>query len=202
MGPIVWIGPIRMCAPRVCSTRRLQQRAIFQWCNDFSATRPSFDDRRVESPTTISRRPDGYACLMTTLGYALSCEEFHPSELVRQAARAQQAGFEALWIFDHFHRPRKPGVRTAHAVWPNAQLPGELGQNLPTPAHFEQASSLVTTEAVAQSVPAGPDARPYLDRIKEFAAAGFDEVYVQQIGDDQEQFFAFWEPEIDPGLTA
>jgi G6PDH family F420-dependent oxidoreductase len=40
---------------------------------------------------------------MTSLGYSLSCEEFAPAELVRQAVRVESAGFERLWISDHFH---------------------------------------------------------------------------------------------------
>ena len=40
---------------------------------------------------------------MTTFGYFLSGEEHDPKELVRQAVMAEQAGFEALWISDHFH---------------------------------------------------------------------------------------------------
>jgi G6PDH family F420-dependent oxidoreductase len=40
---------------------------------------------------------------MTTFGYFLSCEEYDPAELIDQAVRAQQAGFDALWISDHFH---------------------------------------------------------------------------------------------------
>ena len=37
------------------------------------------------------------------LGYFLSCEEWGPHDLVAQAAKAQDAGFHALWISDHFH---------------------------------------------------------------------------------------------------
>jgi G6PDH family F420-dependent oxidoreductase len=37
------------------------------------------------------------------IGYFLSCEEFSPLELVEQAQRAQEAGFHALWISDHYH---------------------------------------------------------------------------------------------------
>jgi G6PDH family F420-dependent oxidoreductase len=37
------------------------------------------------------------------LGYFLSSEEHPPGELVRQASMAADAGFEALWISDHFH---------------------------------------------------------------------------------------------------
>src|SRR2546423_13870244 len=37
------------------------------------------------------------------IGYFLSCEEFGPADLLGQARRAQDAGFEALGISDHFH---------------------------------------------------------------------------------------------------
>ena len=37
------------------------------------------------------------------IGCFLSCEEFGPRELVEQARRAEQAGFHALWISDHYH---------------------------------------------------------------------------------------------------
>ena len=37
------------------------------------------------------------------IGYFLSCEEFGPQELVAQARQAEEAGFHALWISDHFH---------------------------------------------------------------------------------------------------
>jgi G6PDH family F420-dependent oxidoreductase len=40
---------------------------------------------------------------MASIGYFLSCEQFGPAELVDQARRAEQAGFERLWISDHFH---------------------------------------------------------------------------------------------------
>lgn len=40
---------------------------------------------------------------MATIGYFLASEQFGPKDLVDQARRAQQAGFEALWISDHFH---------------------------------------------------------------------------------------------------
>ncbi|SDC18997.1 F420-dependent oxidoreductase, G6PDH family [Mycolicibacterium neoaurum] len=40
---------------------------------------------------------------MAKIGYFLSSEQFTPKELVDQAKRAEDAGFEALWISDHFH---------------------------------------------------------------------------------------------------
>lgn len=40
---------------------------------------------------------------MSTIGYFLSCEQYGPAELIEQAKRAEAAGFDALWISDHFH---------------------------------------------------------------------------------------------------
>ena len=40
---------------------------------------------------------------MTTIGYFLSSEEHGPDALVRQARQAEEAGFGAVWISDHYH---------------------------------------------------------------------------------------------------
>ena len=37
------------------------------------------------------------------IGYFLSSEEWGPRELVALAGKAEQAGFDGLWISDHFH---------------------------------------------------------------------------------------------------
>ncbi len=83
-------------------------------------------------------------------------------------------------------------LTTAHRLWPNEQLPGELAQLLPTPRHFEQASSLVTRDQVASATPCGPDVGRHVRAITEYVTAGYDEIYLQQIGPDQEAFFDFW----------
>src|ERR1044071_8575428 len=40
---------------------------------------------------------------VTRSGFFVSCEESPPAELVRQPGLAEQAGFDGLWISDHFH---------------------------------------------------------------------------------------------------
>jgi G6PDH family F420-dependent oxidoreductase len=90
--------------------------------------------------------------------------------------------------------------RTAHEYWPNAAIPGELGQELPMPAHFEQAAKLVREEDVAELVACGPDPERHLDNIRKYADAGFEHVYVHQIGPDQEGFFRFYRDEVLPKL--
>jgi coenzyme F420-dependent glucose-6-phosphate dehydrogenase len=89
-------------------------------------------------------------------------------------------------------------IKTAHEIWPNSAIPGELGQELPTPAHFEQAAQMVRPEDIARQVTHGPDAQAYLEKISEYVEAGFDHVYLHQIGPDQEGFIKFCESEILP----
>ncbi len=85
---------------------------------------------------------------------------------------------------------------TAHRLWPIEALPGELAQLLPTPAHFEQACSLIDADMVAEKIPCGPDLAAHFDRLEQYERAGFDEVYVQQVGPDLEGFFTAYEHEI------
>jgi coenzyme F420-dependent glucose-6-phosphate dehydrogenase len=97
-------------------------------------------------------------------------------------------------------KDEKQARRTAHEWWPTAAMKGELSQELPMPAHFEQAAKLVTEEEVAKVVICGPDPEPHFEKIKEYAEAGFDHIYIHQIGPDQEGFFRFYEKEVMPRL--
>jgi hypothetical protein len=77
-------------------------------------------------------------------------------------------------------------------------MPGELAQILPTPAHFEQTAELVTEELVAESVVCGPDIERHVEQLQAYADAGVDELYVQQIGDEQEAFFDAYRKRVLP----
>jgi G6PDH family F420-dependent oxidoreductase len=90
--------------------------------------------------------------------------------------------------------------RTAHREWPNVAVTGQLTQDLPTPAHFEQAIQMVTEDDLAAAVPCGPDVARHVETLQEFADAGYTHVYLQQVGPDQDGFFRFWERELQPAL--
>ncbi|MET9470196.1 TIGR03557 family F420-dependent LLM class oxidoreductase [Streptomyces sp. NPDC006544] len=105
-------------------------------------------------------------------------------------------GLKVCWDQD-----RDAAVETAYRLWPTEHLPGELNQILPTPAHFEQASELVTRRQVSEAVPCGSDAEEHLEAIRAYVDAGFDEVYVGQIGENQEEFFAAYREKILPALV-
>jgi coenzyme F420-dependent glucose-6-phosphate dehydrogenase len=89
---------------------------------------------------------------------------------------------------------------TAYKYWPTAAVRGELSQELPTPAHFEQAAKMVREEDVAEAIICGPDPERHIAGVREFIDAGYDHVYVHQVGPDQEGFFRFYEQEILPKL--
>jgi G6PDH family F420-dependent oxidoreductase len=96
----------------------------------------------------------------------------------------------------------KEAIETAYEWWPNAALGGELGQELPLPAHYEQAAATVTRDDVAEKVVCGPAAGAFRAAVDEFEAAGFDHVYIHQVGPDQEGFFAFFERELSLAKAA
>ena len=89
-------------------------------------------------------------------------------------------------------------VKTAHRLWPNEALSGELAQVLPSPKHFEQATQLVTEDQISSSLPCGTDPAEHIAAIQEYVDAGFDEIYVGQIGPDHAGFVDFYAREILP----
>jgi coenzyme F420-dependent glucose-6-phosphate dehydrogenase len=89
--------------------------------------------------------------------------------------------------------------RIAHAQWAApAAVPPRLLSKLRVPADFEAVAELVTEAQVAEKIVCGADADAHMARIQEFVDAGFDHVYVHQVGDDQDSFFRFYEREIIP----
>jgi G6PDH family F420-dependent oxidoreductase len=106
-----------------------------------------------------------------------------------------QGGLKVCWGEDE-----REAVRTVHRLWPNEELPGELAQVLPTPEHFMQASELVTEEMIAESLPCGPDVDQHVEAIQAYAEAGFDELYIGQIGPDQDAFFEAYRERVLPRL--
>ncbi|MBX0296203.1 TIGR03557 family F420-dependent LLM class oxidoreductase [Haloarcula nitratireducens] len=92
-------------------------------------------------------------------------------------------------------------VSTAHEQWPNSGLAGEMTAILPTPSHFEQATEMVSEEDIAESsMLCGPDAQPHIDSIQQAIDAGYDHVYVHQVGDDQDALFELYEEEVLPSF--
>ena len=107
--------------------------------------------------------------------------------------RVCQAGFKAA-----FASSEEEGARLAYEKWPNAGVPGELSQVLPSPKHFEQASQLVTQDMIKEAFVCGNDPAAHLEQIDKYAQAGFDEVYVANTGPHYQGLFDLYAEHILP----
>ncbi|GAB2933857.1 LLM class F420-dependent oxidoreductase [Micromonospora polyrhachis] len=106
-----------------------------------------------------------------------------------------QAGFKAAYA-DSVDE----GVRIAYERWPNAGVPSELSQVLPSPRHFEQASQLVDPEMMKEVFVCGNDPAGHLEMIDQYAKAGFDEVYVANVGPHYQGLFDLYAEQVLPRL--
>jgi len=109
--------------------------------------------------------------------------------------RTCQAGFKAAFAPDE-----EQGARIAYEKWPNAGVPGELSQVLPSPRHFEQASQLVTKDQIKDSFVCGSEAGPQLEMIGKYADAGYDEVYVANVGPNYRELIDLYAKEVIPNV--
>ncbi|MFC5910612.1 TIGR03557 family F420-dependent LLM class oxidoreductase [Streptacidiphilus monticola] len=100
-----------------------------------------------------------------------------------------------------WNRDRERAVETAHRLWATELLPGELNQVLPTPRHFEQAAQLVTPEQVGEKVVCGADTEEHVKELRQYVDAGFDELYVGNIGREWPEFFDHYRDAVLPALT-
>ncbi|GAA4189768.1 LLM class F420-dependent oxidoreductase [Microbacterium oryzae] len=64
-----------------------------------------------------------------------------------------------------------------------------VNADLPTPAGFQAASAYVRPEDVAQSIACGPDLDALAESARPFVDAGFTDVAIVQVGDEQQERF-------------
>jgi G6PDH family F420-dependent oxidoreductase len=95
----------------------------------------------------------------------------------KSGGKPAQGGVKVAWA-----DTKDEGIDHAHRLWANSGLPGELSQVLPSPQHFEQASQLVTRESTAESIVAGNDVDEHVEELTGYLDAGYDEVYVANMG--------------------
>ncbi len=107
------------------------------------------------------------------------------------------AGVKVCWGEDEAE-----ARRTVHRLWPHQGVPGEHMQVLTSPQHFAQVSSVVTEDMAVDAVAAvGHRVEDFVAGLRPYVDAGFDEVFVSQIGGDQEGFLRFWSDELQPALA-
>jgi hypothetical protein len=68
----------------------------------------------------------------------------------------------------------------------------KVNSELPGPGSFADATQFVTPEDVAGSIPCGDDVAAFVEAVRPYADAGFDEIALVQIGGDQQEPFLRW----------
>ncbi len=126
----------------------------------------------------------------------------HPSEQDVKDYRAQGGSGPIIGALKVCYASDEQAARSlAHRLWPTEGLSGQLSQEVALPSLFEAASADVTEDKVAQAVPCGPDPERHVAEIRKYLEAGFDEIYINQIGEDLAGFLRFFEREIAPRLA-
>jgi G6PDH family F420-dependent oxidoreductase len=159
-----------------------------------------YDSPTQAPPVIVSGFGEKAAKLAARIGDGFICVQPN-AELRTTFAESGGGGkptFNAMKVC--FGDDEDAAMELAYETWPNEGVPGELAQELPTPAHFEQACELVTKEKVAEAVVCGADPDRFVEGVKAFADAGYDYLYIQQIGPDQAGFLDFFDREVRPRL--
>lgn len=90
-------------------------------------------------------------------------------------------------------------VETATTNWGYTILGSQMSQELALPKYYQEAvEKLATPELIKESIVCGPDPEKFHARIKEYTDAGFDHVYLHQVGPDQDGFLDFAKKELLP----
>jgi G6PDH family F420-dependent oxidoreductase len=96
---------------------------------------------------------------------------------------------------------RETAVKRAHEQFRWFSGGWHVNANLPTTAGFAAASQFVRPDDVAESIPCGPDLDPIVEAVAEYWDAGYTDVALVQIGDEnQEAFLKVAEAELLPAL--
>ncbi len=132
-----------------------------------------------ESARLAARIGDGFICM----GPAADLVKLFRDE--GGGARPVQGGIKGCWAPD-----TAQARATMRRLWPTDFVPGEAAQLLPLPRHFRQLASLITDDMI--TAPLGPDPEPYLADIRAYQQAGFDEIYLGQVGGNLEGAFEFF----------
>jgi G6PDH family F420-dependent oxidoreductase len=93
-------------------------------------------------------------------------------------------------------------AKTAARLWGFQGISGQSSQELPSWVEFAELAQAGSPEDAAESVPCGPDPERAADAIRAYVDAGYDEVYISQMGPDQAGGIRFLADEVLPLVRA
>jgi coenzyme F420-dependent glucose-6-phosphate dehydrogenase len=100
-------------------------------------------------------------------------------------------------------RTEEEGQNCARSIWSNALISGEATTELSMPRQFEEVTEDMGQEMISSvgGISCGPDAEKHIASIRKYAEAGYDHIFIHQIGPDQLNFLKFAQSELLPELA-
>lgn len=195
-----WDVRARMLVEAVEIIRALWKGEVTSWAGEFYTVENARIYTLPENPVPIHVAASGprAAALAGEIGDGFIATSPDKELLAnfKGGRRTKRPTFGQLTVC--WDRDEKAARKMAHRMWPTAAIPGEAGQELPNPKHFEQLAEIVTEDMVAERVVCGPDIERHVAAIQEFVDAGFDHVYVHQVGPKQEAFIEAYARDVLP----
>ncbi len=108
-----------------------------------------------------------------------------------------QGGVKICWA-----ESEEEAAQTAYRTWGHQGVGGQSAQELPGWTEFEALAEASSPENMAKNVACGPDPQRAADEIQKYVDAGFDEVFISQMGPDQRGGIRFLTEQVLPLLTS
>jgi coenzyme F420-dependent glucose-6-phosphate dehydrogenase len=90
---------------------------------------------------------------------------------------------------------------TVRRWWPTAAVPSQLNAELSLPEHFEALAEAIPFEPSTSKTVIGSDVGRFVELVERYADAGFDQLWLHQIGPDQHSAARFIAERIVPALS-
>jgi coenzyme F420-dependent glucose-6-phosphate dehydrogenase len=174
---------------------------VTEWTDHYTVDRARlYTLPETSPPIAVAASTPAAAKLAGRAGDALIATAPDP-ELVQTFRDAGGEGMPLYGQLTICYGPEEQKARDeALEWWPNTAVPGEVGLELAEPQHFEEVAQLITAEQVGEKVVCGPDPSAFVEKITAFADAGFDHVFLHQVGPRQEEFLTFAKGELLPAI--
>ena len=86
----------------------------------------------------------------------------------------------------------------AWTSWPNGAVAGSVLSELARPQQFEEIATTTERAAIEHAVVCATDAGPVIVMIDRYVGAGFDTIYLHQVGSDQARLLEMATTELLP----
>ncbi|HEX2259226.1 MAG TPA: TIGR03557 family F420-dependent LLM class oxidoreductase [Actinomycetota bacterium] len=99
-----------------------------------------------------------------------------------------------------FDEDEEEARRLVRETWPMSGIPGRLMSELRLPTDFGEVADVLTADRALKGTLCSRDAEAHIGHLNKALEAGFDHIYVHQVGPKQEEFFNFYEKQVIPSF--